>query len=150
MHAKCEAYAAPYKLVEKKRNGARTVAERMQEKPRYCRMCEFYQPLRVRHCHSCELCVSTFDHHCPWLSTCIGEKNKLVFIGYLFSQTLQFLVMTVELIKYLSADRPGEASVGILLLAVILILIVLVLLFAFHVYLAVNNLTTCTFLIYSG
>jgi hypothetical protein len=133
-----------------RRSGKTTIAEWMQEKRRYCRMCEFYQPLRVRHCHSCEECVSTFDHHCPWLSTCIGEKNKLAFIAYIFSQTLQFLVIEIDLIKYLAASRTESASVGILLLAVTLIFIILVLLLAFHIYLALNNLTTCKFLNNSG
>jgi palmitoyltransferase len=122
---------------------AKTIVEKMTENKRYCRICEFYQPLRVRHCHSCEQCVATFDHHCPWLSTCIGEKNKLAFIGYLFAQTLQFLVISIDLIRYLSVSRSESAPVGILLLAVILIFIVLLLLLIFHIYLAANNLTTC-------
>ena len=113
----------------------------MQEKKRYCRICEFYQPLRVRHCHVCGQCVSTFDHHCPWLSTCIGEKNKLAFIGYLLAQSLQFLVIMIDLIRFLS--RTVSAPAGILLLAAILIFIVVLHLLIFQIYLTINNLTTC-------
>lgn len=29
-----------------------------------------------------------FDHHCPWLSNCVGWKNHKYFIGYLASLVL--------------------------------------------------------------
>lgn len=34
-----------------------------------------FRPHRTRHCKSCNKCVEDFDHHCPYLNTCIGHRN---------------------------------------------------------------------------
>ncbi len=41
---------------------------------RFCISCNAEQPLRTKHCNSCRKCVSTYDHHCPWVGNCIAEK----------------------------------------------------------------------------
>lgn len=57
--------------------------------PRYCTACHVDQPVRARHCVRCERCVLTFDHHCPFLGVCIGEKNRHIFFLYIFVQLLE-------------------------------------------------------------
>ncbi len=43
---------------------------------RWCNYCEIYQPIRSKHCRDCGRCVRTHDHHCPWIGTCVGERNR--------------------------------------------------------------------------
>ena len=50
----------------------------------YCSTCFIDIPLRAKHCNTCNKCIATFDHHCSWIGNCIGEKNKRLFIIFLF------------------------------------------------------------------
>jgi len=55
---------------------------------RECVHCDnnVYQPIRAKHCFACNRCVRKFDHHCHWISNCVGEKNHGKFLMFLFSQ----------------------------------------------------------------
>lgn len=48
-----------------------------------CPDCMSLRPPRARHCQSCSRCVRKFDHHCPWLSNCIGAANHGWFYFFL-------------------------------------------------------------------
>lgn len=54
-------------------------------------VCVLQQPMRARHCHLCQHCVRRYDHHCPWLENCVGERNHPLFIVYLSVQLLVLL-----------------------------------------------------------
>lgn len=41
-----------------------------------------YQPPGAVHCPECNVCIEGYDHHCPWVGTCIGKKNFLFFIVF--------------------------------------------------------------------
>ena len=60
---------------------------------RYCMSCHIDIPLRTKHCQDCDMCVATFDHHCSWISKCVGEKNKLKFLNYLFVELLYLILV---------------------------------------------------------
>jgi palmitoyltransferase len=114
---------------------------------RYCTVCNIEQPIRAKHCKTCQRCCASYDHHCPWLGTCIGEKNHLPFYIYLFFQFIEVLWADYELIIYM-INHPDETVIARTIFRIALIVVasffVLMVgsLFSYHSYLASVNLTT--------
>lgn len=67
----------------------------------YCLECLIEIPLRAKHCTACNKCIATFDHHCTWLSNCIGERNKVFFIVFLLFHSIilsfSFVLVRIQL-----------------------------------------------------
>ncbi|CAF3361176.1 unnamed protein product [Rotaria socialis] len=50
----------------------------------FCMTCLVRRPMRSKHCRDCDKCIAKFDHHCPWIDNCVGEKNLGYFTGFIF------------------------------------------------------------------
>lgn len=60
----------------------------------HCKTCNIYTPPRAYHCKACNVygkrslrrwnsCVRRYDHHCPYMSNCIGLRNYRFFYAFL-------------------------------------------------------------------
>ncbi|OVA19189.1 zinc finger protein [Macleaya cordata] len=77
-----------------------------------CATCKIVRPLRSKHCSTCDRCVEQFDHHCPWVSNCIGKKNKWDFFLFLVLEVSAMLITgAVASIRVLS-DPTAPSSFG--------------------------------------
>jgi DHHC palmitoyltransferase len=70
---------------------------RLRQRRPYCDVCRLEPPLRAHHCKTCRKCVATFDHHCPLVGNCVGERNRAVFVAFLFAQAIG-VVLCAEVI----------------------------------------------------
>ena len=59
-------------------------------KLKICTTCHIVRDLRVFHCSTCGLCILRHDHHCPWLSTCVGLNNHQHFIFLILINSVFF------------------------------------------------------------
>ncbi|XP_061119472.1 palmitoyltransferase ZDHHC12-B isoform X1 [Conger conger] len=119
---------------------------------RRCGHCLLQQPMRAKHCQTCKHCVRRYDHHCPWIENCVGERNHRWFVLYL---GVQLLALFWGLFIAWSGFRPAPTwdlwlrGNGLLLGAasiVGVVSVVVVLLLGSHLYLISHNATTWEFM----
>ncbi|KAG8141953.1 hypothetical protein E2320_006608 [Naja naja] len=110
------------------------------------------QPLRAKHCQACQQCVRRYDHHCPWIENCIGERNHPLFVLYLGVQ-LAVLLWALQVawsgLNFQSFSWLWLQCHLLLLLSFLLLLICTViatLLLGSHLYLVSCNTTTWEFM----
>jgi len=126
----------------------------------YCETCKIWKPARASHCVICNACVRNFDHHCPFVGNCIGERNYMYYVSLLWFVTLgsayeltTIVFVLLEVAPMVSANRQRTLYVAFVLsirnnpCLFFLALISGVFLFTYghhffmHLYLIVNNQT---------
>ena len=133
----------------------------------YCYLCEVNVRKRSKHCRRCNKCVDIFDHHCPWLNTCVGVRNYRYFLSLLVSSfSLTMLQMATALhagirlatqrdeavsALHLVYSGVSELAYGLLqifsFVAVLLAWLMILQLLTFHIALMYRGITTYEFII---
>ncbi|XP_074281192.1 protein S-acyltransferase 24 isoform X2 [Silene latifolia] len=77
-----------------------------------CITCKIVRPVRAKHCSTCDRCVEQFDHHCPWVSNCIGKRNKWDFFMFLVLEVAAMLITGLVTLIRILTDPSAPSSFG--------------------------------------
>ena len=109
-----------------------------------CKFCKIMElPLRSVHCNKCQRCIRTYDHHSLLIGSCIGENNHFVFVLFLFSQSLTFIIAIFGLIKGYYIQKSFARFLIISYFAIFGFLVSLFFIkFILHFYFLITNQTS--------
>ncbi|CAD8048609.1 unnamed protein product [Paramecium sonneborni] len=74
------------------------IGEYFQE--RFCSKCKVIRPPKTSHCYNCNNCVKMYDHHCTFMSNCIGQRNYKYFIGWIYTLNIQCIIWYCVLLQH--------------------------------------------------
>lgn len=118
---------------------------------RFCQKCSHFKPPRAHHCRVCRRCVLRMDHHCIWISNCVGHANYKVFFIFVAYAVIACIYSLVLLVGSLTVDpqkdelQSGDSFRTIYVISGLLLVplsAALGVLLGWHVYLVLQNKTT--------
>jgi len=113
---------------------------------RFCSTCNVFKPPRASHCSDCDNCCKEFDHHCPFVGNCVGERNYGSFCAFLIC-VVALIVSVLVSILFVSSDVKAETTFNLVFTMIILgysLLMFFVIggFSAFHCFLILTGQTT--------
>jgi palmitoyltransferase ZDHHC9/14/18 len=99
----------------------------------------------------CDRCIEKFDHHCPWVGTCIGRRNYQPYLAFIFSASLGcilYIAFSITRLVHLANETNfvhslrTEWAAAIIVIHCSLALLFVGALSGFHTYLVATNQTT--------
>ena len=82
-----------------------------------CETCKLHMLEGSEHCTQCGICISGFQNHCVFLSTCIGAQNLLLF--HMFLLLLNIWCSLSVLIFFLSLSSGGLLNLLLLIISLL-------------------------------
>ena len=65
---------------------------------KWCHSCNHHMPPRAKHCGTCHCCIDRHDHHCRFLSNCVGIRNYRSFVLLLVNSLVYSVFVVVVLL----------------------------------------------------
>ncbi|KAL6498893.1 hypothetical protein OROHE_026400 [Orobanche hederae] len=75
-----------------------------------CPTCKIIRPVRSKHCAVCRRCVEQFDHHCPWISNCVGKRNRWDFVVFILMGTLTASIGGAVALQRIWTSIPASST----------------------------------------
>ena len=67
---------------------------------KYCHTCHIIRDIRTFHCDRCGLCIEKHDHHCGYLSNCVGVNNYRKFFIFINLSFIHILIIIFSCINF--------------------------------------------------
>lgn len=136
-----------------------TIPEKLRSQGyRWCRTCRIVRPPRASHCSDCDNCVLRYDHHCPFVNNCVGQRNYHFFFGFITCVLVLAMLVIPSILTYFSAlnmestlDQMSQVSssmwivlygLGLGGLLVVVAALLSCVLWSYHVFLITTRKTT--------
>ena len=78
-----------------------------------CFECKIISMPRSFHCNVCRRCVQRYDHHCPWINSCIGTRNHAPFLIFITFQLVYILSIVIQVIGFFITFASSSTDLSV-------------------------------------